>query len=106
MSISVETSEITLGAVARFTVTVRDEDKQLTAPAEIRLQVEVNESVVVAEGSVTLTGGQFSLVSTGVYEYLHDVAVSGLYEWRIETDTPQGAKEGWFTVPASRMAAP
>ncbi len=106
MSITVEPVEVTLGSVARFTVTVKDADGDLATPADIRLQLEVGDTVVIAEGTVTLSGGEFTLVSLGIYQHLHDVDVTGLYEWRIETDTPQGAEEGWFIVPASRMTTP
>ena len=84
---------------------VRQNGNLVDPAGEITLSVEIDDA---PQTDYIYNGGAGDVVreAEGIYNYPLDLAADGTYEWRWKTVNPNGATEGYFIVPVSRMASP
>jgi hypothetical protein len=94
-----------LGSQLRLTATIRQNGTLVDPTGEITLIVDVND---VAGTPEIYNGGAGNVKkeSTGIYYFDLDLTPDGLYEYRWKTASPNGAREGYFVVDASRVTNP
>ncbi len=96
---------LTVGGDARIRAKIRDVAGNLVDANEVRIKVEVDDVEIADE---IYNGGAGNVVreSLGIYYLDVDLTLSGTYEYRVVSTNPDGAAEGYFVVPDSRMTTP
>jgi hypothetical protein len=98
-------AEYTFGAQVKLRATIRDDTGALVDPTEVTLIVEEPDGTETIH-RYTAAPSDITRASVGVFYFDHTTVQVGTHEYRWKTESPIGAKESWFVVPASRVANP
>jgi len=95
-------STFTLGQLVRMTVTFT-QNSTFVDPGSVTLIIDENDTV---PNSTITASSSIIHPSTGTYYYDYDADTPGQIEYRWKSTGPQGAKENYFVVEASRVDTP
>lgn len=92
----------TLGQLVRLNATFT-QNSALVEPSTVTLIIDEPDGVELVLGSTSIVNPG---ASTGLYYYDYSADKPGPVEYRWKSAAPQGAKENYFIVEASRVANP